>query len=1562
MHLKTRPHGLLFGLLAALALTLVCFSRASSLPSADSQGSVTINLAAPDFASDPAGGLRLALPETTAENTAARQPVYSTDVDEGQPVLPHRLVTLVLPPDADLDSLALEVEGAQVELAPGQFQVPLAEPKVLACAPIPADACAGTAADTPAALPGVQPATTALARLSSLLQQGTILQNIPPAPGPAVTLMPYAQVRKWKLARLDYQPFSYNPASGRLTVIRQVTARVTFRRDPALLDRTLLSDTAMDGMLPQEVDNFAEARPWYEDALASLGGPLTPDATNDYLVITTDAIYNNSNIGIYMQYLREHGHGVTAFTTSRYGGKTGQALAKAIRDELKQIYASWGLVNVLLVGDPATDGSGVPMAMMYPDRLTNPNPTTDSPQWQVPTDLYYANLTGNWDLNGNGYPGEAANAGMGWAGDFDAGGVSFAPTLHVGRIPVYNNDYATLDDILQKLMDYQNAVGRPLWRNNVILAHTFWGGNYDGAVLGHLINYNFLTHHASDGISAYRIYSNFPLPSTGTCTYSQVSTYPHEDHIGDQVLKNYWSTHPSGLMVWSGHGNINVTAMGFGNETVDCWHEYLFTSGQAAALDDTRPAFTYQNSCLNGYPERTDNLGYSLLVNGAVSTVSASRVTWLDSSGETEANLPTTYTSAANKGYQYVGRLMIGQTAGEALDWAAFQWPISAGTNAQNNFDFNLYGDPAMVYFVEPGHTLYAPSILDGQLTSAGGTFFFDLDWQDNNNFETYFMINLSPTDGTADKNVAVERNRITTKIGNLACGKTYDITMKAGNGGSLSSPSNLLTLAAQPCPPAAPASLTGYVGDYHVKLIWSNVSGETGYRILRRTIIGNYMTLPFEVGIVGANTTTFTDTSSVCYKKYMYTIVAFNSGGESSPSPSLTINSQQCAPPAPTFLAATPAQTSITLTWTDNSNGADNSEAGFEIWRIPPGGSWTVMAVVAPNTTSYVVDGLQCGDTTNIWYKVAAYNNGGRAESNQIPAQPAACTVPAAPTDLAVDDAGPYPDSVHLGWVDHSDNEWGFKIERLNAGIWELAATVDPDVTERQIKGLSCSGSYQFRVYAYNGAGNSSIDGPIPATTSACDPYVPPNFQGNGGLDGIALTWDWTAGIIPTGFEIQRASFIGRLFSWSTIANPAAKDRSYLDQDVACGVRYYYRIRAWLALGASAFTPAIQVQNVPCPPGAPGAISAQAVSSTSIMVSWRPPLEGGPAEGYNIDYKPDWMISLWTLAGTNPADELTFTVTHLLCGHSYNFRVSAFNAGGEGSHSSTVTRSTLECPPNAPSGLTRTSAALTSLTLGWTDNSSNEDGFILQRLDPVNGWTDVATTGIDVNSASESSLKCGTLYTYRVLAFNGSGESAPSPELQTATRLCEPAITAQAGVEGVVTLTWRDLTAFPVAHLVERQEVTGAWTPIGSVEAGTNRFVDLNAPCGAVQYYHVAGSSDVSDGPWSHPASVVTTCAPTTAITLTAGSPTAHSISLTWRATAGGQTGYVLERSGDGTLFWVDIATLDLKADSFVDTGLPAGRRFYYRLRAVNAGGTALSHVASAQTKYEVLLPAIRK
>jgi hypothetical protein len=79
---------------------------------------------------------------------------------------------------------------------------------------------------------------------------------------------------------------------------------------------------------------------------------------------------------------------------------------------------------------------------------------------------------------------------------------------------------------------------------------------------------------------------------------------------------------------------------------------------------------------------------------------------------------------------------------------------------------------------------------------------------------------------------------------------------------------------------------------------------------------------------------------------------------------------------------------------------------------------------------------------------------------------------------------------------------------------------------------------------------------------------------------------------------------------------------------------------------------------------------------------------------------------------------------------------------------------------PNAPSGLTATVVSSSEIDLAWTDNSSNQTGFQIQRSLDNTTWTNLVTVGATTTTYNDTGLAAGTLYYYRVAAYNGTGAS----------------------------------------------------------------------------------------------------------------------------------------------------------------------------------------------------------
>jgi hypothetical protein len=86
--------------------------------------------------------------------------------------------------------------------------------------------------------------------------------------------------------------------------------------------------------------------------------------------------------------------------------------------------------------------------------------------------------------------------------------------------------------------------------------------------------------------------------------------------------------------------------------------------------------------------------------------------------------------------------------------------------------------------------------------------------------------------------------------------------------------------------------------------------------------------------------------------------------------------------------------------------------------------------------------------------------------------------------------------------------------------------------------------------------------------------------------------------------------------------------------------------------------------------------------------------------------------------------------------------------------------------------------AIAAQLTLTWSDNSSNENGFNIERRVGTTGtYAQMASVGINVNSYIDTNLLDSTTYCYRVKSYNSAGSSAYSNERCATTT--SPALSA---------------------------------------------------------------------------------------------------------------------------------------------------------------------------------------
>ena len=163
--------------------------------------------------------------------------------------------------------------------------------------------------------------------------------------------------------------------------------------------------------------------------------------------------------------------------------------------------------------------------------------------------------------------------------------------------------------------------------------------------------------------------------------------------------------------------------------------------------------------------------------------------------------------------------------------------------------------------------------------------------------------------------------------------------------------------------------------------------------------------------------------------------------------------------------------------------------------------------------------------------------------------------------------------------------------------------------------------------------------------------------------------------------------------------------------------------------------------------------------------------LTGSDAEDSALTYTVVGGPTNGTLSGTGP--NLTYTPNVGSAGADFfTFRV---NDGGSNSPPAAVSITTQNPggTPAAPGALTVTVPTATkTLILNWSGTATNEDGFKIERsLSSGSGWSQIATTGINIHTFTNTGLTSNTRYYYRVRSYNRLGNSAYSNTVNARAR-----------------------------------------------------------------------------------------------------------------------------------------------------------------------------------------------
>ncbi|HUR57743.1 MAG TPA: S8 family serine peptidase, partial [Opitutaceae bacterium] len=500
----------------------------------------------------------------------------------------------------------------------------------------------------------------------------------------------------------------------------------------------------------------------------------------------------------------------------------------------------------------------------------------------------------------------------------------------------------------------------------------------------------------------------------------------------------------------------------------------------------------------------------------------------------------------------------------------------------------------------------------------------------------------------------------------------------------------------------------------------------------------------------------------------------ALSSGAAPVPPPAIVV--------APSGLTATTSSaTTINLAWTDNSN----NETGFQVERSTDNLTFTADSSVGANVSTASSTGLS--PSTTYYFRVRAVQGAtSSAYSNTASATTSAAPAPTVPAPSGLTAVASSSSTISLSWVDNSSTETGFQIERSADNVTFTAdSTVGANATSASSTGLSPSATYYFRVRAVQGAAVSGYSN----TASATTPAAPAGAWQTADIGAVAAAGSAseTGGVVTvrgSGADIWGGAdeFRFRYQSWSGDGELIARVTSMTNTNewAKAGVM----IRETLAANSRNAMMAMTSGNGALwqSRGTTGGETSPAFGGGGGAPRWlRIVRSGSTITGYE-----SLNGTTWTRVG---ATTLTLPATLFvgLAVTSHNDGTLCTGTFDQVSLTGTGAPPPPPTPPAAPTALTATASSPTAINLTWTDNSTTETGFQIERSTDNVTFTLAATVGANVQSASSTDLSPSTTYYFRVRAVGDTTNSGYSNTASATTQAPPPPGAWQSGDIGAV-------------------------------------------------------------------------------------------------------------------------------------------------------------------------------
>ncbi|HEY6265627.1 MAG TPA: fibronectin type III domain-containing protein [Candidatus Acidoferrum sp.] len=313
--------------------------------------------------------------------------------------------------------------------------------------------------------------------------------------------------------------------------------------------------------------------------------------------------------------------------------------------------------------------------------------------------------------------------------------------------------------------------------------------------------------------------------------------------------------------------------------------------------------------------------------------------------------------------------------------------------------------------------------------------------------------------------------------------------------------------------------------------------------------------------------------------------------------------------------------------------------------------------------------------------------------------------------------------------------------------------------------------------------------------------------------------------------------------------------------------------VGAW-AVGGAAFQAAATGVT---PPTTPGNLTATAISSSQINLSWTASTDPAGITGYIIELCQGTGCTAFGRIAAPVGTATTYNDLGLSPSTTYSYRVWATDAAGNASgYSNIATATTPSTAPTftAPANLTATAASNSQINLSWTPATETGGTISKYLIERCTGTTCSSFAQVGTSATitfADTSLLSSSSYTYRVRAAdasnNFSGYSNSASATTASPTLTAPAnLTATAASGTQINLSWsasKETGGTIFNYLIERCSGAACANFVQVATAPTTTFTDTGLlPSTSYSYRVRATDAPNNTSAYSNTASATTLAA----------------------------------------------------------------------------------------------------